>query len=374
METNMDLPTPTESTPSLWRAFRQTAVRRLFLYRDADFWLRELNPAWSLTEQRARVVEVVDETPTAKTFVLEPTRRLENYRAGQYLTVEVEVDGVRVRRCYSISTPPERNGTFTITVKRVADGRVSNRLHDHLSAGDVLTVSPAMGEFILPEPTPAALLFVTGGSGITPVMAMLLDRAARGDLADAVLVHYARSREDVIFRSRLEALAACHPGFRLVLCLDDDPRRADRFSEEELRAIVPNFASRETFLCGPGGLMERIENMWRGHGLEARLHQERFVASAAPGFADAGATGARVTLVRARRTFVSDGRSSLLEQAERAGARPAYGCRMGICQTCKCRKRSGAVQNVVTGEVSTEPDEDIQLCISVPRSDVVIDV
>jgi len=370
----MILQTPSESKPSLWRAFRETAVRRLFLDRDTDFWLRELNPAWSLAESRARVVEVIDETPTAKTFVLEPSRRWRGFRPGQYVTIEVEIDGVRVRRCYSISTAAESGRTFTITVKRVPDGRVSSWLHEHLCAGHVLTIGPAMGDFVLPDPAPSQLLFVTGGSGITPVMSMLLDRATRGELGDAVLVHYARTREDVIFSGRLEALAARHPGFRLVLLLDDDPSRTQLFSEAELREIVPDLASRETFLCGPSGLMERVEEMWREEGLEARLHQERFVAATTPAFADGGAADVRVTLVRAGKTFASDGRGSLLEQAERAGARPAYGCRMGICQTCKCRKRSGTVQNVLTGEVSAEPDEDIQLCISVPRSNVEIEV
>src|SRR5207302_1829819 len=120
---------------------------------------------------------------------------------------------------------------------------------EHVRAGHVLTIGPATGDFVLPHPAPSKLLFVTGGSGITPVMSMLLDRASRGELGDAVLVHYARTREDVIFRGRLEALAARHPGFRLVLRLDDDARRTERFSEAELREIVPDLASRETFLC-----------------------------------------------------------------------------------------------------------------------------
>jgi len=363
-----------DPTPSRWRRLGETAVRRLFLDRDAEFWLGQLNPVWSVADVRARVIEIVDETPSAKTFVLEPSRRWRGFRAGQYVTIELEIEGVRVRRCYSISTPPGGKRRFAITVKRVAGGRVSNWLHDRVRVGDVVTIGAAAGEFVLPELPPAKLLFVTGGSGITPVMSMVLDAASRGVLGDAILVYYARSREDVIFREHLEALADARRGLRLVLLLDDDSSRKAPFDEAELRTIVPDHADRETFLCGPAGLMERIEAMWRADGIGDRLHLERFVSAAIAAGRQPVAAGARVTLARSARAFESDGRGTLLEQAERAGARPVYGCRIGICQTCKCRKRSGAVENVLTGEVSAEPDEDIQLCISVPRSDVVIDV
>jgi ferredoxin len=114
--------------------------------------------------------------------------------------------------------------------------------------------------------------------------------------------------------------------------------------------------------------MEEVERLWERHGLTDRLRRERFVAPTAA--IGEGATDARVTLARSGKAFRTDGKGTLLEQAERAGAKPAYGCRMGICHTCKCRKQSGTVQNVRTGEISSEPDEDIQLCISVARSDI----
>jgi ferredoxin-NADP reductase len=365
----MTITEPIETGQRDWQRIRGALARRLFLDRHAEFWLREVNPAWSLGAVRARVMDVVEETTDVKTFVLRPNARWRGHRAGQYTVVEVEIDGVRVRRCYSISSAPA-DPFLSITVKRLPGGRVSGWLHDHVRRGDVLRLQPAAGEFVLPEPPSAALLMLSGGSGITPVMSMVRDLASRGAVRDVVFVHCARSRTDVIFRGALDELCARHPGLRLALCLDDDPARPGRFGEAELRRLVPDFAERETFLCGPAGLMERVERLWESVGAAGRLRRERFVSAAVPSESAGEALEAHVRLTRSGRSLTATGSSPLLEQLERAGERPAYGCRMGICQTCKCRKKSGVVRNIVTGAVSSEPDEDIQLCISVARSDL----
>src|SRR5687767_621537 len=129
----------------------RTFTRRLFLDRQAAFWLDQLHATWSPREIRARVVEVITETPDTKTFVLRPNRHWKGHRAGQYTTVEVEIDGVRVRRCYSIASAPS-DAHLRITVKRVAGGRVSPWLHEHVRPGDVLVLGPAAGDFVLEDP------------------------------------------------------------------------------------------------------------------------------------------------------------------------------------------------------------------------------
>lgn len=352
----------------LWQAF----TKRLFLDRQLDFWLRELDPAFGIRELRARLVEIVAETADTKTFVLRPSRRWGSHLPGQYVTIDVEVDGVRNRRCYSISSVPGAGREFSITIKRVAGGTVSSWLHDRARVGDVVTIGPAAGDFVLPDPAPSKLLFLSGGSGITPIFSLLLALAERGGLRDVVLLHYAPTRQDVIFRDRLVALAERHPGFRLVLRFTREPGGAERWGEKALRGLVPDFTQRDTFLCGPPALMAEAEGLWKRHGASDRLRREAFVPPAATPVSIDGAAGARVALARSGRSFESDGKGTLLEQAERAGAKPAYGCRMGICHTCKCRKQSGTVQNLLTGEISSEPEEDIQLCISVARSDIAL--
>ena len=346
----------------------QTFTRRLFLDRQIDFWLREIDPTLAVAEMQARITAIVTETHDVKTFVLRPGRQWRGFRAGQYVTLDVEIEAVRTRRCYSISSAPTDERSFTITVKRAAGGVVSNWLHDTAKVGDVVTIGAAQGDFTLPDSPPAKLLLVSAGSGITPVFSLLLELAARDEIDDVVLLHYSRAPQDVIFHDRLAALADRHPGLRVVLRHTRAGGPQARFDESTLTEVAADFADRDAFVCGPPALMEAVEQVWARHGLSARLRRERFVAPMAAVIDDAGE--ARVTLVRSGKEFRTDGQGRLLDQAERAGAKPAYGCRMGVCHTCKCRKLSGTVQNVITGEISSEPDEDIQLCISVARSDV----
>lgn len=342
-----------------------TVARRLFLDRAAAFWLGELDPAWSLTERRARVLTVTRETADATTFTLDPGPRWPGHRAGQYATVDVEVDGARVRRCYSLASRPGE-GTVAITVKRVAGGRASTFMHDHLRPGAVVGLGDPCGDFVLPAVTPERILLLSGGSGITPVMSMLRDLAARDALHDVAFVHCARTRDDVIFRAELEALAARHAGLTLTLSLDDEHGPLDAAG---LVARVPDAFARDTFLCGPEGMMTAFEGAWARAGASHRLRRERF---GAPRAVPAGGTAQPVTLrlSRSDRSHVAAAPGTLLEQLERAGERPVFGCRMGICNTCRCTRRAGAVVDTVTGLVSREPDEEIRLCTSVALTDV----
>lgn len=343
-------------------------ARTLSLDRQAEFWLGEVDAAWSLAEVRGRVERVIDETADTKTFVLRPNRNWRCHRAGQHTSVEAELDGVLVPRCYSISSAPA-DPLPAITVKRAPGGRVSGWLHDHVRPGHVLRLGLATGDFVLPEPPPRALLLLGGGSGLTPLMSMLRDLAGRGAVHDVVLAHHARTRDDVIFRRELEVVASRHAGLRVLLCLTDRSSGHGRFDEAQLRRLVPDFADRETFLCGPPGLMERVDRLWAEVGASGRLHHERFTS--APPVARGGAP-VRITLTRSRRSFVARGAGTLLEQLERAGERPRFGCRMGVCGTCKVTKRSGTVEDLRTRRCSTGPDEIIQPCVSVARSEVEV--
>jgi len=360
-------------------AVLRTVSRRFALDRQASFWMKEIDPTWSLTEVRARVVDVIDETHDVKTFVLAPNGRWRGHLAGQFVTVEVEIAGVRTTRCYSLSSAPGAR-RLAITVKRVADGRVSSWMHDNVRRGDVLRLGQASGDFVLPGLPPRRLLLVSGGSGVTPAMAILRDLARRGALRDVVFVHAARSARDVIFRDELDALAARHAGLRVLFFLDDagDPAARGRLDGLKLREAVPDLIERHTMLCGPTPMMAALAPIWTEAGAAHRLVMERFApAAGTPVVASATdrAPGkVRLTLAASGRSHEAEGQGTLLEELEAAGERPENGCRMGICNTCGCRKRSGVVENTQTGEVSGEPDEDIRLCVSRARTDLDLDL
>lgn len=351
-----------------------------------NFFLEEINPRWSLIETRAVVREVIEETHDTKSFVLKPGWGWRRFKPGQHIGVCVEIDGIQHRRRYSISSAPvtRRRDPITITVKREPGGRVSEYMHQHIRTGDILGLSAPEGDFVLPSPCPDSLLMLAAGSGITPLMGQLRSLLAQGYAGQVTLLHYVRSEHDRIFGKSLEALVEQHPGLTVRWCLERPPGGHDphpragfvqgRFSPEQLTTVVPDFFHRHTLLCGPPGFMTAVRQHFDAQGLTAQLQFEYFGSPTVSG-PKASQTGANLelTLLRSGKQIRNQAGRSLLEALESAGEQPAYGCRQGICQSCRCLKRSGEVRNLLTGTLSREPDEEIQLCISSAESPLSLD-
>src|SRR5512135_3577087 len=180
-----------------------------------DDYLSLVNPLWSTRELRGRVEAVQRETPDATTLVIRPGWGWTGHRAGQYVGVGVEIDGVRHWRTYSLTSPAGNRDRLAITVKAIPDGRVSHQLVHRTASGALLSLRAAQGEFVLPSPVPPRLLFVTAGSGITPVMGMLRTLAAAGEMPDVALLHSAPTPTATIFGAQLGDLAGWIPTLRL---------------------------------------------------------------------------------------------------------------------------------------------------------------
>jgi stearoyl-CoA 9-desaturase NADPH oxidoreductase len=306
---------------------------------------------------RARVEQVVPEASGAATLVLRPGPSWTTHVAGQWVRVGVEVEGVLHWRSYSLTCPPREDGTLRITVKAVADGFVSHHLAQRTPAGTVLRLEPAAGQFVLPTRCDSPLLFVTGGSGITPVMGMLRGLAAQGALPDSVLVHSARDADDVIFGPELRALAAEHPRFTLI------ERHTDvdgLLAPADLDDLVPDWRARETWACGPAGLLDALEDHWQAAGRREALHTERFK----PKVVAVEGAGGSVAFTRSGTQTDVDPATPLLEAGEAAGVLLPSGCRMGICFSCVVPLRSGQVRDLRTGRVHGDEGDLVQTCIS----------
>lgn len=316
-------------------------------------YLDLISPLRAGADLRGRIEAVHPETGDAATVVIRPGRGWRGHRAGQYVRVGVDVDGVRLWRAYSLTSPADRrDGRVTITVKAIPDGKVSNHLVRRVKPGTMIRLDQAAGDFVLPPVKPAKVLYLTAGSGITPVMGMLRDTG----FDDAVMVHCAPRPHDVIFRCELHRLVADGK-----LRLTEVHTATDGVLDvARLGDLVPDWAERETWACGPTGLLDAAEEHWSRHGVAERLHTERF----RPGVVVAG-TGGEVTFSATGRTVCADGATPLLDVGEEAGVLMPSGCRMGICFGCVTPLKAGAVRDLRTGEITeAEPGVLIQTCVS----------
>src|SRR3954452_23138211 len=164
-----------------------------------DDYLEMLNPLWSTRELRGRIESIDAETSDAATVLIKPGYRWEGHQPGQYLRIGLDIDGVRHWRAYSLTSDPQReDGCISITVKNVDEGTVSPHLVRRGRPGAIVGLGGVEGDFVLPEELPDKLLFISAGSGITPIMSMLRSLDHRDALDDAVLIHSARNEDDVI--------------------------------------------------------------------------------------------------------------------------------------------------------------------------------
>lgn len=339
-----------------------------------DPLLERINPMWVQQYTPARVTAIHNETADTKTFVLAPAKRWQGFEAGQHVNIGIDIDGIRRNRTFSLSSSPiqwRSDGTVTLTIKRLPGGLVTNWMHDHLEPGTVIGLGEAFGDFRVPDPQEPAL-YIAGGSGITPILSQLETMAASDYRAPVTLLYFVRTQADVIAAEKLHALAARWPAFNLKVYATSETDTPQFLSDQHLDE-VPGLSARRCYLCGPKGLMDLANDLLYRRSINGdRIHSTFFSASVAR--LDTDTLGGAVHFERSNLDVSSEGDAVLLEIAEAAKLSPRYGCRMGICHQCSCRKASGTVINRLTGKASGPGEETIQLCVSVPSGPVSIDI
>ncbi|APA77417.1 ferredoxin reductase [Mycobacterium avium subsp. hominissuis] len=352
-----------------WHALRKLAARITTPLLPDDY-LHLANPLWSARELRGRVVDVRRETEDSATLVIKPGWGFNfDYQPGQYIGIGLLIDGRWRWRSYSLTSSPATSAsarTVTITVKAMPEGFLSSHLVAGVEPGTVVRLAAPQGNFVLPDPAPASILFLTAGSGITPVMSMLRTLVRRNQIGDIVHLHSAPTEADVMFRGELAVLANEHPGYRLQL---RETRTRGRLDLSLLDREVPDWRERQTWACGPEGMLNAAERVWSAAGIGEQLHLERFAVSKA---APAGA-GGMVTFARSGRSVDADAATSLMDAGEAAGVQMPFGCRMGICQSCVVGLVEGHVRDLRTG-AEHEPGTRVQTCVSAASGDCVLDI
>jgi ferredoxin-NADP reductase len=360
-----------------WHALRSIAARVTTPLLPDDY-LKLANPLWSARELRGRVLEVRRETEDSATLVIKPGWGFSfDYEPGQYVGIGVLMDGRWRWRSYSLTSTPVTGAapaskvgrsakTITITVKAMPEGFLSSHLVGGLSPGTVVRLAAPQGNFVMPDPAPAAVLFLTAGSGITPVMSMLRTLERRKQIGDVVHVHSAPTASDVMFGAELAEMADAHDGYQLRLRATRTDGRLDLSGLDD---EVPDWRDRQTWACGPEGMLNDAEKTWSAAGIVERLHLERFAQSRVA----VHGQGGTVEFARSGKTVTVDAATPLMDAGESVGVRMPFGCRMGICQSCVVALVDGHVRDLRSG-AEHEPGSRIQTCISAASGDCVLDV
>jgi ferredoxin-NADP reductase len=332
-----------------------------------DDYLELINPLWSTRELRGRIERIEPETADAATVVIRPGYAWMGHQPGQYLRIGVEVEGVRHWRAYSLTSDPGRpDGCISITPKLVDSGKVSPYLVRRARPGTIVALGGVEGEFVLSDPLPEKLLFISAGSGITPIMSMLRSLERADAIDDVVHLHSARTAGEVMFGKRLREMHERHPRFRVHEQLTSEH---GRLAPSDLDELCPDWREREAYLSGPGEMLDAMAEHWDQAGDCERLHMERFQPKIGGGEEGEGGT------IRFRVSDCEtecDGGTPILVAGEEAGLELPYGCREGICHTCVGELCSGRVRDLRTGKVYGQDGEMIRTCLSAPEGPVEI--
>ena len=334
---------------------------------------------WSGT---LRVARITQETSDVRTFRFVPPdggRLPFEHQAGQYLVLSLMIDGKKINRTYTISSPPTRTDFCEITVKREENGHVSRHLHETLNEGDTFRVSAPAGRFVFDRTQANSIVLIAGGVGITPLMSMVRDLTDRNWKGDIFFIYSAKTQNDIIFKRELEDLQTRFSNVRVHVTLS----RADgadwngykgRVNGPFLGMCVPNIAERPVYICGPQAMMTPTIQLLRDLGVpEDKIKSEEFIAAkraetvlgvqpgserGCPGGAASETSPSDVatvqdlspddgepvlTLARSGKSLALAPDKVLLEIAEDAGANIDYECRSGICGRCKTRLLAGQV-------------------------------
>lgn len=321
-----------------------------------DFIGEKLHPTWAWKKVKAKLVAKRGLSSNFNELTFKPNHNFKanQFQAGQSVLVTLAIKGVRQQRSYSIVSIDEYG--VTIAVKQ--QGLVSNALAK-LPQNAVVELSQAQGDFVLNTQSQRPILFIASGSGITAIYAQL--KQALKLNRPIALIYFSR---DCAYGHELESLNQLHEHFSYHLI--QTLKTKQHFSEDLLKQLLPDFTNYDCYACGASSMMHSIISLYKQLELSHQLKTEYFMLP------NDAAEPQPVTFTRAQQAFLAD--SNLLASAEKAGLKPAHGCRMGICNTCSCTKVQGSVRNLLTGEVDHASNTQIKLCISQAVSPVVINL
>ena len=328
-----------------------------------EFWISRINPLWSLEHARARVVSREIAADGATALLLKPNRDFRGFRAGQHVNLKIEIDGVLHTRSYSFASAPRADGMIRLVVRAVDGGKVSEYLQT-IPVGTVIALSAAYGGLRMPSDPDRPTVMLAAGSGITPMLSLIDQESSSGFSRPIHLLYWARDSQQMIDRDALQELSSSILRVNFI-----ETSTNGRINEAQLREVLsskPNILA-----CGSHGFVEAARVLTEGKC--ASFQSESFTPpnTAVENEVDGEA---EVTLLRSGKTITVPRNQSLLEALEANGLKPAHGCRMGICNTCSCRKSNGTARNLLDGKLHREVSQSIRICVHAAQSDLTLDL
>lgn len=338
--------------------------------------IQQIRPSYQADAHSAKVVSLTHISVNTFSLILRPSQTWGTFKSGDHAALHIYKDGACITRFFTIASSTQhfrQTGLIELCIRTQSPNGITQFMKDTLQAGMLVNLSKASGEFHLSEDTQTKTLMVSGGSGITPFRSMLQQLSLRSEYrANITLLYYARKEEDFLFKQEFINMHA--QGILDVHFINTQSQ--GHFNEAHIKAYCPDAFNRQVYICGPGSMIEKSKDVLiQQKSKPENIHYEYFGPAINSATASAGSDNDwLVNFTSQTENVVAPSNKSLLQLAQESGLNPTYGCGMGVCHQCICKKQSGQVRNMKTGKLSDQGPEEIQLCISQPHSNVVLDL
>ena len=333
----------------------------------ANFWLQKVNPLWSVKHGLVQIVKKEFVAHDMVSLTLKCNRLVKMGVAGQHHPVIVEIAGRRYERIYSLTQIDAQH--LRLTVKKVADGIVSNWFISESKIGDVFELGQPYGDMQQNIKT-SNLTILAAGSGITPMLSLItaIKQSQQLDKVQVQLLYWVKQRSDAAFVEYFEKVAQQYPNFNYQVFYTQETPNDERLNAEHL-ALVDDVENSTIYACGPSGFVATVEQLFEK---APAVLTEAFSLTNESSADDIGYVN--VTLTQSNKVIAIPKGQSILVSLEHEGLKPTHGCRMGICNKCVCNKSQGSTRNLLNGSENTEPSQLLKICVNSAKSDLVIDL
>ena len=331
-----------------------------------NFWLQHANRLWSVNQALGKIVEKKTITQDMVSIKIQVNRHFKMGIAGQHHPIFIEINGRRYERTYSLTQLDDKH--VQLAVKKVAGGEVSTWLIEQVKKGDVIAFGEPYGD-MQSAASPDDVVLLAAGSGITPMYSLVHYWAQHKHLLakPVTLLYWVKTEQDAAFKAEFEALAQRFPKFKFKVFFTQAEQADARLNQADVESIA-NLGNSTIYACGPSGFVAHAEQLFA----QAKVFSGEAFSLSPMINNDVGFV--KITLSRSNQVINIPKGQAILPSLEQQNIKPNFGCRMGVCNKCVCKKIEGGTKNLVNGLENTEPNAQLKICVNSAQSDLTIDL